>query len=267
MSKKVEVLGEGPEHNGTREDDTREENDFSTPHSKDDLTENERIILGRDAHKADDYPEPDFRKEGQDDINKHQEPVEEVFGKRVKISYIVNKKGRLTPNLYEIGKQIRQAFNIAILKDRRNRTINNVFYEDGIYRPGAREFCDRVAEEIFKGHATVNLKNELWQHVKDQGWEYYDKWISEGFMVLENGVIDLSKLVNKSDPLLPWDPKIHSLNKLNVNYVPGAIPHIWLNHLNFVMPDPTNQQAFKTFTGSFLVQIHTHIKRYWSFMV
>jgi P4 family phage/plasmid primase-like protien len=208
----------------------------------------------------DDKTDKDFKKEVKEELNKQRESVE-VFGKRLDVSYIINRRGQLTPDLYEIGKQVRQAFNIVILKDRKNRTINNLFYEDGIYRPGARDFCDRIAEEIFKGQATVNLKNELWQHVKDQGWEYYDKWLSEGFIVLENGVIDLSKLVNKSDPLLPWDPKIHSLNKLNVKYVPGATPHIWLNHLNFVMPDSTNQEAFKTFIGSFLdVNSYAHQK-------
>ena len=48
-AKKAEVLGEGPEQNSTKEDNTREENNFSLREGWNKLTENEKLILGREA--------------------------------------------------------------------------------------------------------------------------------------------------------------------------------------------------------------------------
>lgn len=53
MPKKVEVLGERSEHNGTREDDMREENNFSLREGYSNLTENQKLILRREAHQGD----------------------------------------------------------------------------------------------------------------------------------------------------------------------------------------------------------------------
>ena len=60
-TKKESPSQQGPDDAGTstKEDIKNTENNFSTPHSKDDLTENERIILGQDAHK-DDYSDQDL---------------------------------------------------------------------------------------------------------------------------------------------------------------------------------------------------------------
>ena len=49
MKESSPVKGPGA---STNQDNTRNENNPSIPHSKEELTENERIILGREAHEG-----------------------------------------------------------------------------------------------------------------------------------------------------------------------------------------------------------------------
>ena len=195
------------------------------------------------------------------DVNKLKNAVEqdesvEVDGVTVSIKRTKNKNGEEVLDLHETGKELKRKFNFAVLKDRKNRTIDMFYYDpkSGIYRNDARDRVNIITELLFKNSAITNLKNELYAHIRDQGFEYLDNWLLRGnpYIVVNNGAINLKKVLDGEDPLEKWSPDIHTLNKLDVDFDANAPDSLFVGHLQTVIPDESDRDRFHRFIGSFL---------------
>ncbi|MEM0134549.1 MAG: phage/plasmid primase, P4 family, partial [Thermoplasmatales archaeon] len=145
------------------------------------------------------------------------------------------------------------------LKDRKNRAVSLVYYDpkSGIYRKDGEDKVRYILEHSLGNSAVVNIKNEVVQHLKDQGFEYLDRWLenSNPHIAVNNGTINLRKFVEEGDPekcLEPFTPEFHSSSKLDVDYDPHAPCDLLINHLNLVIPDSSDLDRFQKFIGSFL---------------
>ncbi|MEM0136082.1 MAG: hypothetical protein QXU18_12810, partial [Thermoplasmatales archaeon] len=183
----------------------------------------------------------------------------EVDGVRFKIPVKVNKDGRDVYDFAELAKEIKKAFNFEYLKDRKNRAVSLVYYDpkSGIYRKDGEDKVRYILEHSLGNSAVVNIKNEVVQHLKDQGFEYLDRWLenSNPHIAVNNGIINLRKYVEEGDSdkcLEPFTPEYHSFSKLDVNYDPHAPCDLLINHLNLVIPDSSDLDRFQKFIGSFL---------------
>ena len=196
-----------------------------------------------------------------EDIDDLKDAVEQdesvkVDGVTVSIKRTKNRNGEEVLDLHEMGKELKRKFNFAPLKDRKNRTIDMFYYDpkSGIYRNDARDRVNILTEHLFKNSAITNLKNELYAHIRDQGFEYLDTWLSRGshHVVVNNGAINLEKVINGEYPLEPWSPDIHTMNKLDVDFDPNAPDSLFVGHLQTVIPDESDRDRFHRFIGSFL---------------
>ena len=180
----------------------------------------------------------------------------EVDGITIDIKKTQNKDGNEVVDLHETAKELKEKFHFVVLKDRKNRAVDMFCYDpkSGIYRNDAKDMLNMIVEQLFKNSAVTNLKNELYAHVRDQGFEYLDKWMSKGepHVVVSNGVISLAKVISGEYPLEPWSPDIHSLNKLDVGFDPNAPDSLFVGHLQTVIPDESDRDRFHRFVGSFL---------------
>jgi len=183
------------------------------------------------------------------------EPVE-IDGITIDIKRTTNNAGEDVLDLHETAKELKQKFNFAVLKDRKNRAIDMFYYDptSGIYRNDARDRVNIIVEQLFKNSAITNLKNEMYAHIRDQGFEYLDNWLARGspHIVVNNGAISLEKLLEGEDPLESWSPDVHALNKLDVDYDPNAPDSLFVGHLQTVIPDESDRDRFHRFIGSFL---------------
>ena len=181
-SKKDEDLGEDPQTSEQEDNETLEKN-FITPHGKEDLTEYERIILGRDAHK-DDYLDQDlFDEDGK-------------------------------PDLALITKLIKRREIFITFRD--NEEIR--YYKDGVYIKNGETRIKEICHQIMNGKESRQAVNEIIGKI--QRSTYIDREIffeesDQHLIVLENGMLDLDNL-----ELREHDPEHYSFIKFPVNYDP-----------------------------------------------
>lgn len=188
-------------------------------------------------------------------LGKEDDAVE-IDGIIVNIYKTTNKEGNEVLDLHETAKELKRKFKFVVLKDRKNRTIDMFYYDlnSGVYRNDARDHLNIKVEQLFKNSAITNLKNELYAHIRDQGYEYYDKWLGKGdlYVIVNNGSISLKKLLAGEYPLESWSSDIHAVNKLDVDYEPDAPDSLFVGHLQTVIPDESDRDRFQKFVGSFL---------------
>lgn len=181
--------------------------------------------------------------------------IAQVGDIKIQLHKTRNKEGNSILDLYAIGKEIREKFHVTVLKDRRDRIVDVIYYDAGagIYRRDAREKLNRIAESIFQNRAGTNLKNELFAHVRDQGSVYLHNWISKNpHIVVNNGVVNLAAYVKGEPCLESWSPSIHSFTKLDVDFDSNAPSDLLMAHLDSVIPDAGDRDRFQKFVGSFL---------------
>ena len=168
----------------TKEDNIAKENNFSTPHSKDDLTENERIVLGQDAHKNDYLDQDIFDEKGKPDLALATDIVKkrEIF-----ITFRDNEEVRC--------------------------------YKDGIYIKNGETRIKEICHEIMDGKESRQAVNEIIGKI--QRSTYIDREIffqesTQHPIVLDNGLLNLDTMELKEH-----DPKHYSFTKFPVTYDPA----------------------------------------------
>lgn len=167
--------------------DAKKENpgdNSSVPHSKEELTENERIILGREAHEADDYDE------------------QELF----------DEKGK--PDLALLTEIVRSRETFITFRD--NEEI--YFYRDGVYVRNGETRVKEICHQIMGGKESRQAVNEIIGKI--QRSTYVDREIffqesEQHLIVLENGLLDLDSL-----KLTEHSPDYYSFTMFPVRYDP-----------------------------------------------
>ncbi len=183
--------------------------------------------------------------------------LKDVIGKEAElIKYTKNKDGDKVIDLHETGKALKAHLNIVFLKDRKDRTITERYYDrnTGLYREGVKDVINITLESLLKNSAVTNLKNEIYAHIRDQGFEYLDKWLTKNkpHVVVKNGVLNLQKFITGENPLEEWSPEWHTFNALDIEYDPKATGELFRKHIDLVIPEHSDQTAFHKFVGSFL---------------
>lgn len=182
----------------------------------------------------------------------------EIDGIGFMVPITVNKKGEAVYDFYQLAKELKRVHNFVYLKDRKNKAISLAYYnpKEGVYGKDGEDRLRFILEHSLGNSAPINTKNEVIQHLKDQGFEYLDNWQnnSNPHIAVRNGVINLEKFVNgdaKGCLELP-SPDHHLFSKLDVDYDPDCPQDLLTNHLELVIPDSSDRDRFQKFIGSFL---------------
>ena len=165
-----------------QEDNETKENNFSLRDGWSKLSENEKIILGRDARK-DDYFE--------------QESIDN------------NKK----PDLNKIADRIKQIEKFVTFRD--NETI--FYYRNGTYVRNGETRIKEISHRIMNGKESRQAVNEIIGKIQRSTYIDREIFFEESethLIVLENGILDLDTLELKEH-----DPGFYSFIKFPVSYI------------------------------------------------
>ena len=168
---KVGPSPKGPDDadTSTEEDITKGENNFSVREGYNNLTENQKLILRREAHE-DDYSDRD----------------------------LFDEKGK--PDLALVTDIVKKKETFITFRD--NEEIR--YYKDGIYVKNGETRIKEICHQIMEGGESRQAVNEIIGKIQRSTYVDRDMFFEEStrhLIVLENGLLDLDNLeLKEHDP-------------------------------------------------------------------